>query len=152
MKSGMIAGRRPWTRPESRQGFRSVVNLDEERDEKKKLKEALALNHSLAVAYYLKEDRPGSVVELEPTLLADQKRHRQFNKRGVTRLRWGGDCPGSPLQAVIVEAKCCGGTADPVHLCEPNGQIPKRSRDPLTQLPLSPPRLEPGSPQRQVRR
>jgi transposase len=31
-------------------------DLDEERDEKKKLKEALALNQSLATAYYLKEE------------------------------------------------------------------------------------------------
>jgi transposase len=31
-------------------------NLDEKRDERKRLKEALALNQSLAAAYYLKED------------------------------------------------------------------------------------------------
>jgi transposase len=36
--------------------LKASENLDEERDEKKRLKEALALNHSLAVAYYLKED------------------------------------------------------------------------------------------------
>src|SRR5512142_1935972 len=36
--------------------LKSAENLDEERDEKKKLEEALALNRSLAVAYYLKED------------------------------------------------------------------------------------------------
>ena len=36
--------------------LKAAENLDEEKDEKKKLKEALALNRSLAVAYYLKED------------------------------------------------------------------------------------------------
>jgi transposase len=36
--------------------LKGAENLDEERDERKKLAEALALNHSLAVAYYLKED------------------------------------------------------------------------------------------------
>src|SRR5512135_3094057 len=36
--------------------LKSAENLDEERDEKKKLEEALALNRSLATAYYLKED------------------------------------------------------------------------------------------------
>jgi transposase len=36
--------------------LKGAENLDEERDEKTKLKEALALNQSLAVAYYLKED------------------------------------------------------------------------------------------------
>jgi len=36
--------------------LKAAENLDEERDEKTKLKEALALNQSLAVAYYLKED------------------------------------------------------------------------------------------------
>jgi transposase len=37
--------------------LKSAENLDEEHDEKKRLKEALALNQSLATAYYLKEDR-----------------------------------------------------------------------------------------------
>ena len=36
--------------------LKAAENLEEERDEKAKLKEALALNQSLAVAYYLKED------------------------------------------------------------------------------------------------
>jgi transposase len=36
--------------------LKGAENLDEKRDEKKKLEEALALNKSLAVAYYLKED------------------------------------------------------------------------------------------------
>src|SRR4051794_13018171 len=36
--------------------LKAAENLDEERDEKKKLEEALALNKSLATAYYLKED------------------------------------------------------------------------------------------------
>ena len=36
--------------------LKAAENLDEERDEKKRLKEALALNQSLATAYYLKED------------------------------------------------------------------------------------------------
>lgn len=36
--------------------LKAAENLDEERDEKKKLEEALALNKSLAVAYYLKEE------------------------------------------------------------------------------------------------
>jgi transposase len=36
--------------------LKAAENLDEERDEKTKLEEALALNRSLAVAYYLKED------------------------------------------------------------------------------------------------
>ena len=36
--------------------LKAAENLDEEKDEKKKLEEALALNKSLAVAYYLKED------------------------------------------------------------------------------------------------
>ena len=36
--------------------LKAAEGLDEERDEKAKLKEALALNQSLAVAYYLKED------------------------------------------------------------------------------------------------
>ena len=36
--------------------LKAAENLDEKRDEKKKLEEALALNRSLAVAYYLKED------------------------------------------------------------------------------------------------
>ena len=36
--------------------LKAAENLDEKRDEKKKLEEALALNKSLAVAYYLKED------------------------------------------------------------------------------------------------
>jgi transposase len=36
--------------------LKAEENLDETRDEKKKLEEALALNKSLAVAYYLKED------------------------------------------------------------------------------------------------
>jgi transposase len=36
--------------------LKAAENLDEKRDEKAKLKEALALNQSLAVAYYLKED------------------------------------------------------------------------------------------------
>jgi transposase len=36
--------------------LKSAENLDEERDEKRRLKEALALNQSLATAYYLKED------------------------------------------------------------------------------------------------
>ena len=36
--------------------LKAAENLDEEKDEKKKLEEALALNQSLAVAYYLKED------------------------------------------------------------------------------------------------
>jgi len=36
--------------------LKAAENLDGERDEKKKLEEALALNKSLAVAYYLKED------------------------------------------------------------------------------------------------
>jgi transposase len=45
--------------------LKAAENLDEKRDEKAKLKEALALNQSLATAYYLKEDlrqfweRPG---------------------------------------------------------------------------------------------
>jgi len=36
--------------------LKASENLDKEKDEKKKLEEALALNKSLAVAYYLKED------------------------------------------------------------------------------------------------
>src|SRR3954447_255843 len=36
--------------------LKAAEDLDEARDEKKKLEEALALNQSLAVAYYLKED------------------------------------------------------------------------------------------------
>jgi transposase len=36
--------------------LKAAENLDEGRDEKARLKEALALNRSLAVAYYLKED------------------------------------------------------------------------------------------------
>jgi transposase len=36
--------------------LKASENLDEERDEKKKLKEALILNQPLATAYYLKED------------------------------------------------------------------------------------------------
>jgi transposase len=36
--------------------LKAAENLDEERDEKQRLKEALALNQSLATAYYLKED------------------------------------------------------------------------------------------------
>src|SRR5512144_939807 len=36
--------------------LKSAENLDEERDEKSRLNEALALNQSLAVAYYLEED------------------------------------------------------------------------------------------------
>jgi transposase len=36
--------------------LKAAENLDEEKDEKKRLKEALALNQSLATAYYLKED------------------------------------------------------------------------------------------------
>jgi transposase len=36
--------------------LKNPENLDEERDEKSRLEEALALNQSLAVAYYLKED------------------------------------------------------------------------------------------------
>jgi transposase len=36
--------------------LKAAENLDEKRDEKKKLEEALALNRSLATAYYLKED------------------------------------------------------------------------------------------------
>jgi transposase len=36
--------------------LKGAENLDEKRDEKKKLEEALALNKSLATAYYLKED------------------------------------------------------------------------------------------------
>jgi len=36
--------------------LKAAENLDKERDEKKRLKEALALNQSLATAYYLKED------------------------------------------------------------------------------------------------
>lgn len=36
--------------------LKAAENLDEERDETTRLKEALALNQSLAVAYYLKED------------------------------------------------------------------------------------------------
>jgi transposase len=36
--------------------LKAAENLDEEKDEKKKLEEALALNKSLAMAYYLKED------------------------------------------------------------------------------------------------
>src|SRR5512135_2008533 len=36
--------------------LKAAENLDEEKDEKKKLEEALALNQSLATAYYLKED------------------------------------------------------------------------------------------------
>jgi transposase len=47
--------------------LKASEDLDEERDEKKRLKEALALNESLAAAYYLKEDlrqfweQPGKV-------------------------------------------------------------------------------------------
>src|SRR5206468_3310331 len=36
--------------------LKAAENLDEEKDEKAKLEEALALNKSLAMAYYLKED------------------------------------------------------------------------------------------------
>src|SRR3954468_5983764 len=36
--------------------LKAAENLDEEKDEETRLKEALALNQSLAVAYYLKED------------------------------------------------------------------------------------------------
>ncbi len=36
--------------------LKNAENLDEEKDEKKKLKEALALNEPLAIAYYMKED------------------------------------------------------------------------------------------------
>ena len=36
--------------------LKAAENLDEEKDEKTRLKEALALNQSLATAYYLKED------------------------------------------------------------------------------------------------
>src|SRR3954454_25335906 len=36
--------------------LKAAENLDEEKDERKKLSEALKLNHSLATAYYLKED------------------------------------------------------------------------------------------------
>ncbi len=36
--------------------LKNAENLDEEKDEKKRLKEALALNEPLAVAYYMKED------------------------------------------------------------------------------------------------
>ena len=36
--------------------LKASENLDQEKDEKSRLKEALALNQSLAVAYYLKED------------------------------------------------------------------------------------------------
>ena len=48
--------------------LKASENLDEKRDEKKKLEEALALNEPLAVAYYLKEDlrqfweQPGKTV------------------------------------------------------------------------------------------
>src|SRR3954447_26427127 len=47
--------------------LKASEDLDAEKDEKKKLKEALALNHSLATAYYLKEElrqfweQPGQV-------------------------------------------------------------------------------------------
>src|SRR3978361_1910677 len=47
--------------------LKAAEDRDEGRDEKKKLEEALALNKSLAVAYYLKEDlrqfweQPGKV-------------------------------------------------------------------------------------------
>src|SRR3954453_9719561 len=47
--------------------LKAAENLDEEKDERKKLEEALALNQSLATAYYLKEDlrqfweQPGKV-------------------------------------------------------------------------------------------
>jgi transposase len=36
--------------------LKNPENLDERRDEKRRLEEALALNKSLAVAYYMKED------------------------------------------------------------------------------------------------
>ena len=36
--------------------LKNAENLDEEKDEKKRLKEALALNEPLAIAYYMKED------------------------------------------------------------------------------------------------
>jgi len=36
--------------------LKSPTNLDESRDEQQRLKEALELNHPLAIAYYLKED------------------------------------------------------------------------------------------------
>jgi transposase len=36
--------------------LKNAENLDEEKDEKKRLKEALALNEPLAMAYYMKED------------------------------------------------------------------------------------------------
>ena len=36
--------------------LKNAENLDEEKDEKKRLKEALALNEPLSVAYYMKED------------------------------------------------------------------------------------------------
>src|SRR5205085_3679687 len=36
--------------------LKAAENLDEKRDEKNRLREALALNQSLATAYYLKED------------------------------------------------------------------------------------------------
>jgi transposase len=36
--------------------LKAAENLDEKRNEKQKLEEALALNKSLATAYYLKED------------------------------------------------------------------------------------------------
>jgi transposase len=36
--------------------LKAAENLDAEKDEKKRLKEALALNQSLATAYYLKEE------------------------------------------------------------------------------------------------
>ena len=36
--------------------LKNAENLDEKKDEKKRLKEALALNQPLAIAYYMKED------------------------------------------------------------------------------------------------
>ena len=36
--------------------LKNPENLDEKRDEKRRLEEALAINKSLAVAYYMKED------------------------------------------------------------------------------------------------
>jgi hypothetical protein len=81
------------------------------------------------------QGRPGPVVELEPTLLADPDRCRQFDERGVTRRR-GGRCPGSPLQAVIIEAKRGGGRADPVRVGRPaNSQSGRGIRSPNFRSP-----------------
>src|ERR1700685_1431819 len=95
---------------------------------------------------------PGAVGELELTLLAEEGRRRQPDKRRFARRRLGTD--GSLdvlLQTVVVQTEHGRGATDAIGLDQADSQPPKGRRNPAAdRWPTAPPSLKAISPPKQI--